>query len=280
MGVERARPAWQSRHRRKKVVDAAPIGDDGFTQMIELSWADNVLLIRDPRLHAGPIRVWYLEAFCRDGSTHRKWEETVIPHQTELLESAPHQLRLRSLLEDGVVADHLIEASQDEVAFHVTLYNPATTPSRAHWAQPCIEVASFCGVEPRLCDERYLPKCFVFIDDALERLPTNAWNQEALYKPGQVWAAPKVDPNDLNPRPINPLRTSNGLIGCFNEDETMLLATAWWPWQELFQGVRCCIHSDFRIGGLAPGERKEARGKIYLIENDIESLLERYSRDS
>jgi hypothetical protein len=60
----------------------------------------------------------------------------------------------------------------------------------------------------------------------------------------------------------------------------MLLATAWWPWQELFQGVRCCIHSDFRIGGLAPGERKEAQGKIYLIENDIESLLKRYSRDS
>jgi hypothetical protein len=247
--------------------------------MIALSWADNMLSIRDARLRGGAINVWYLEAFCRDGSTHRGWEETVIPHRTELVESVSRQLRLRSILDDGVVADHVIAASEDEASFHVTLHNATSTPSRAHWAQPCIEVAMFCGIEPRLCDERYLPKCFVFIDGKLERLPTNAWNQEAMYKPGQVWAGPNVDPDDLNPRPVNPLRTSNGLIGCFNQDETMLLATAWWPYQELFQGVRCCIHSDFRIGGLAPGERKEARGKIYLIGNDVTDLLRRYERD-
>ena len=28
------------------------------------------------------------------------------------------------------------------------------------------------------------------------------------------------------------------------------LATAWEPYQELFQGVIVCMHSDFRIGGL------------------------------
>ena len=33
----------------------------------------------------------------------------------------------------------------------------------------------------------------------------------------------------------------------------------------LFQGVVVCVHSDFRIGGLKPGERKQIRGKMYII---------------
>jgi hypothetical protein len=246
--------------------------------MLTLDWSNNVLAIHDPRLRA-PVRVWYLEAFCRDGSTHRRWDDTVIPHRMELLESSDHLIQLRSTLADGVVAEHRIEADGDVVSFHVALHNPTDTPSRAHWAQPCIEVASFCGVPMRHCDELYLPKCFVFIDGELQRMPTNAWHQEGLYKPGQVWAGPDVDPNDLNPRPINPVRTSNGLIGCFSEDESLLLATAWSPYQELFQGVRCCIHSDFRIGGLSPGEEKAARGTIYLLRADVCELLERYGRD-
>jgi hypothetical protein len=40
-----------------------------------------------------------------------------------------------------------------------------------------------------------------------------------------------------------------------------------------------CIHSDFRIGGLQPGETKTIHGKIYLMENDVAKLLERYRRD-
>jgi hypothetical protein len=42
----------------------------------------------------------------------------------------------------------------------------------------------------------------------------------------------------------------------------MLMASAWEPYQELFQGVAACIHADFRIGGLKPGESKSIRGKI------------------
>ena len=53
----------------------------------------------------------------------------------------------------------------------------------------------------------------------------------------------------------------------------------WEPYQELFQGVILCIHADFRLGGLAPGETKTARGKIYVVDNDVDRLLEMYRRD-
>jgi hypothetical protein len=72
---------------------------------------------------------------------------------------------------------------------------------------------------------------------------------------------------------------SNRLIGCVSSNNEWLMATAWEPTQELFQGVIICLHNDFRLGGLRPGERKRARGKMYLMENDIPMLLDRYSRD-
>jgi len=59
----------------------------------------------------------------------------------------------------------------------------------------------------------------------------------------------------------------------------MLLAIAFEPYQELFQGVLVCLHSDFRIGGLMPGQTKQIRGKIYLMENNLSKLLTRYKRD-
>ena len=88
-----------------------------------------------------------------------------------------------------------------------------------------------------------------------------------------------MDRADVNPRPLNPHTPSNGLIGCFSADESMILATAWQPYQELFQGVIRCIHSDFRIGGLAPGETKTIRGKLYLVPADVPRLLARYRAD-
>ena len=39
------------------------------------------------------------------------------------------------------------------------------------------------------------------------------------------------------------------------------------------------MHSDFRIGGLKPGETKTIRGKIYLVANDPAALLRRYQND-
>jgi hypothetical protein len=43
--------------------------------------------------------------------------------------------------------------------------------------------------------------------------------------------------------------------------------------------VARCLHSDFRLGGLEPGETREVRGKIYILPNDIPELLKRYERD-
>jgi hypothetical protein len=47
----------------------------------------------------------------------------------------------------------------------------------------------------------------------------------------------------------------------------------------LFQGVIVCLHSDFRIGGLKPGETKKIRGKIYVTAADVASLVKRYEQD-
>ena len=84
---------------------------------------------------------------------------------------------------------------------------------------------------------------------------------------------------DVNPRPLSRLVPSNGLIGCFSGDGKMVMASAWEPYQELFQGVAVCVHSDFRIGGLKPGETKNIRGKLYLMSADPDALLRRYERD-
>ncbi|MCA1685828.1 MAG: hypothetical protein LC745_07530, partial [Planctomycetia bacterium] len=51
------------------------------------------------------------------------------------------------------------------------------------------------------------------------------------------------------------------------------------PYQELFQGVITCLHSDFRIGGLAPGQSKTIRGKLYLMGPDTAALVRRYESD-
>ena len=59
----------------------------------------------------------------------------------------------------------------------------------------------------------------------------------------------------------------------------MILASAWEPYQELFQGVIVCLHSDFRIGGLKAGETKKIRGKLYLVAANVDSLLKRYRKD-
>src|SRR3974377_1535272 len=99
----------------------------------------------------------------------------------------------------------------------------------------------------------YLPKCFIFLDGRLARMPTPDWATKARYTPGQVWGAPGVPRDDLNPRPVVKVTARDGLSGCFSGDEKLIFATAWEPYQELFQGVARCLHSDFRLGGIEPG---------------------------
>ncbi len=242
-----------------------------------ISWKDNMLRIRGDRIPGGELEVWYLEAYCRPGSTDRDWRETVIGHETKLVAADPNGkwLKLRCHLTDGVVVDHVIRAVEDGVTFHVTAHNPTDRESQAHWAQPCIRVAKFTGAD----QQTYLKKSFIFVDGKLTRMPTPKWATKARYVPGQVWCPRGVPRTDVNPRPLSELVPSNGLIGCFSKDESMIMATAWEPYQELFQGVIVCLHSDFRIGGLKPGETKHIRGKIYIVPNDVDALLKRYARD-
>lgn len=253
------------------------IAKDVMKRVLSINWVDNRLTIRGIGMPDCEITVDYLEAFCRSGSTDRNWDQTVIGHSTELIGKSSDErvLTLRSTLKDGVIVNHILTVGKDEVDFRLTACNPTQAFSDAQWAQPCIQLDVFTGSDR----DAYTKKCFVFIDGKLCRLPTVPWATEARYVPGQVWCPRHVSRQDVNPRPLSSLVPSNGLIGAFAADEKLIVATAWEPYQELFQGIRCCIHSDFRIGGLKPGESKKIRGKIYIVEADIDALGKRYEQD-
>ena len=264
-----------------------------------LTWKDNVLTICGQNIPGDRLKVRYLEAYCRDGSTDQDWKRTTIGHRSELVWASEdgRQLRLKCTLNDGVIVTHAIRAVDDGVDFQLEAHNPTNRASRAHWAQPCIRVGRFTGAfsdddsshgvgsngqipsDSLNIHPRYIRNCFLFLDGKLSRMPTFPWATEGRYTPGQVWVAPGVNRDDVNPRPLSDLVPSSGLIGCFSEDESTIMATAWEPYQELFQGVFACLHSDFRIGGLRSGESKSIHGKIYLVENNIEKLLKRFHCD-
>jgi hypothetical protein len=251
---------------------------------LTVAWDKNYLTIRG-NFPGEEIRINYLEAYCRPGSTDQDWRtKTVIPHVAEKLEAGEDgkRIRLRNKLEDGVIVEHTITAGSDEVDFRVTAHNPTDKPSLAHWAQPCMRVDKFTGegnADARELVPAYARKCFLFIDGKLTRLPTTPWAEKARYVPGQVYVPKGVDRNDVNPRPLSPLVPSCGLTGCYSANEKQILAVAWHPYQEIFQGVIACLHSDFRIGGLEAGETKNIRGKIYIVPADVEALVKRYEGD-
>jgi hypothetical protein len=243
----------------------------------------HTLIIHGSHLPGGKIRINYLEAYCRAGSTNADWvQQTVIPHRVEsfTLSDDRKSLRIRDILSDGVTVDHTITALGDEIDFRLRAHNPGTKTSEANWAQACIRLADFTGYDPLGRDlDDYLPSCFIFLNGRLTRLSeVRPWAKEARYIPGQVWPAPGVPRTDVNPRPLSSLTPDNGLIGAFSKDDKLIFATAWEPYQELFQGVARCLHSDLRIGGLNPGETRQIRGKIYLIPNDASALLSRYAK--
>ncbi len=244
---------------------------------LRISWEKNMLAIRGPGLPGEKVDVWYLEAYCRSGSTDRDWKKTTIPHRTEKLEEAPDGklIRLRCAVEGGVEVSHRITAGTGEVAFEVEAVNKGAEYVDAVWVQPCIRVRDFTGAN----QQTYVPKCFIYVDGKQTFLDKARRTEEAIYKGGQVYVPAGIDRKDVNPRPLSPDVPSNGLMGCLSADGKTVLATAWEPYQELFQGVIVCIHSDFRLGGLKPGETKRARGKIYVMENDPAKLLARYRSD-
>ena len=243
---------------------------------LTIAWDKNFLTIHGD-FPGSELRINYLDAYCRPGSTDQDWRtETVIRHTTEKLAASADGkiIRLRDTLADGVVVDHTLTAGSDAVDFRLTAHNPTDKPSLAHWAQPCIRVDKFTGAgnaDARELVPAYARKCFLFIDGKLTRLPTEPWADKARYVPGQVYVPAGVNRNDVNPRPLSSLVPSNGLCGCFSADEKQIMAIAWEPYQEIFQGVIACIHSDFRLGGLAPGDRVNL--EVDLIARYIERLL-------
>lgn len=257
--------------------------DDKAGNGLRIDWDRNFLAIRGP-FAGGEIRINYLEAYCKPGSTDRDWGETVIPHESQRIAGGIEGkvIKLEDRLRDGVIVMHTITAHSDEIDFQVVAHNPTTQPSLAHWAQPCIRVDKFTGCsteDARTLLPAYARQCFVFIDGNLTRLPTSPWAEKARYTPGQVYCPKNVDRDDVNPRPLSKLVPSLGLCGCFSEDNKQIMAVAWEPYQEIFQGVISCLHSDFRIGGLKPQETKVIRGKLYVVAADVAALVKRYSKD-
>ena len=252
---------------------------------ITIGWKDNILSIYHPQIPGGKIDTWYLEAYCRPGSTDRPWNETTISHRTELvsINDLKTEIKLKCTLEDGVRVDHLIRATRTGVSFDLIANNPTRKVSEAHWAQPCIRVGKFTGQGADETDDAYayIKKSFIFQDkdDIPDFLPTKDWATKARYVPGQVWCPKNVNRDDVNPRPLHPSAPHKNIIGCVSADKKWLMASVWEPYQELFQGVIRCIHSDFRIGGLKPGETKKIRGKMYLLPNDVPALLALHKKE-
>jgi hypothetical protein len=223
-----------------------------------------------PGLPGSPLHVHYLEAYCRAGSHDRVWSETVIPHTTRVTRTLHDgaALWLRDTLADGVIVRHVVRAVEDGVIFGVTAHNPTGHSSEVHWAQPCLRLGEFAGCAGDPDPHAILPRVFIFLDDHPAFLPTHPWATEARYTPGQVWRAPGVPPQDVNPRPLSPLVPSRNIMGCLSADGEWLAATEWQPLHELFLGIYHCIHADFSIGGLAPGETKRATGRLDLLHRD------------
>src|SRR4029450_1300044 len=64
------------------LAQSAAVEPDGLT----IAWEKNYLTIRG-QFPGDDLKILYLEAYCRPGSTDRDWKETVIPHTAELIEA-------------------------------------------------------------------------------------------------------------------------------------------------------------------------------------------------
>ncbi len=249
----------------------------GRSDILRIHWKDNILTISGDKLPGKKMDVLYLEDFCKTGSTNRNWEETIIPHKTELISTEDNNthIKLRTIVQQDIEVTHDIRTRKDEVEFNLVLHNKGNKAMDVDWFQPCIRVDKFTNRR----QEDYLSRSFIFTHSGLTTLDKTRRTEEALYKGGQIYVPAGINPNDVNPRPLSPDMPVNGLIGSFSDDSKYLMATAWDNYQELFQGIFVCIHSDPRIGGLKAGEVKKLRGKIYIVKNDPENLLRRYHRD-
>jgi len=244
---------------------------DGLT----ISWDKNYLVVAGDELPGRDVRIHYLEAYLRSGSTNRDWLKTMIPHQTRKVSATPKRIELQCKVEPSVVVDHVIEAGKDDVTFTITAKNIGDQFVDVQWAQPCMRVDKFTG----MTQDDYFHRSFIFTEKGPVMMHETVRTDKAIYTPGQVYVPAGIPLEDVNPRPISPEKPVNNLIGCYSKDGKTILATAFDHTQELFQGVAVCLHADFRIGGLKPKETKTIRGKLYWLPADIPALLRRYEKD-
>ena len=245
---------------------------------LTLSWTNNLLSVSGPNLPGQTLDIWYLEAFCRSGSTQRDWWQTVFPHKTTLVSASRDGKRLQFLtrFDPAVEVIHEVRADKDEVEFNFKLTNKDNAPVDVNWFQPaCIRVGRFTGRS----QSNYMARSFIFTERGLTMLDQTRRTEEAVYRGGQVYVPKGINLADVNPRPLCGDSPMNGLIGCFSADDKWLLATASDNTHELFEGIFVCLHSDPHLGGLAPGETKRVRSRLYLMKNDVKALLKRYRRD-
>jgi len=242
-----------------------------------VKWEKNILTISGQNMMDTKMNILYLEAFCKPGSTNQAWDSTTIPHKTELLSSEDNgkHIKLRSMVQPNIEVLHDIKAGTDDVDFNLVITNKGDKAENIDWFQPCIRVNEFTNRE----QDDYIARCFIFTKNGLTTLDKTNRTHNGYYKGGQTYIPPGINLKDVNPRPISPDIPANGLIGCFSDDNKYLMATAWDHYQELFQGIFVCIHSDPRIGGLQPGEVKHLHGKMYFMKNDPAELLKRYKKD-
>jgi hypothetical protein len=250
----------------------------GFAGPIQISWTNNLLTLSSDKFPGGKVEVWYLEAFLRPGANGRDWRQSVLPQKTVLTSSRPDGTRLEFLttVATNIEVRHVITSTDDELDIRFDLTNHGPIASDLQWFQPaCIRVAEFTGRG----QQDFINRTFIYTTNGLCTLDKTGRTTNALYLGGQVFPMNSVESRDANPRPIARLRPANGLIGCFSADDRWILATASDRTHELFEGVYVCIHSDPAVNGLAAGETKRVRQKIYLVPNDTGKLLRRYQSD-
>src|SRR2546422_5784400 len=95
------------------------------TTGLSVAWTNNMLSVSGPSIPGGKVDIWYLEAFCRSGSTRRDWRQTTIPHKTKLVSAGKNgkRLQLRTLVEPNVDVLHDIRAGKDDIDFQLKLKN-------------------------------------------------------------------------------------------------------------------------------------------------------------
>lgn len=245
---------------------------------LSISWTNNLLTVHGPGLPGGKLEIWYLEAFCHSGAWNRDWRQTTLPHRTTLTLADPNQHRLEflTIVDPRVEVRHQIQAGTDELDLQFEFTNVGDSTVDIQWFEPaCIRVADYTACT----QSNYIARSFIYTANGLTRLDHLRRTTNALYPGGQMYLPNSVLPADANPRPICLDHPINGLIGCFSADNRWLLATASDRTHELFEGVYVCLHSDPRLDGIAPGENKRRRSKIYFLPNDPVALLARYHRD-